>query len=33
MTETTEAGGQGCDRSLAEAKEFQVRTENFSVAT
>ena len=33
MTETAEAGGQGCDRSLAEAKEFQVVKENFSVTT
>ena len=32
-TETAEAGGQGCDRSLARAKEFQVATENFSVTT
>ena len=32
-TETTKAGGQGCDRSLVEAKEFQVTTGNFSVAT
>ena len=32
-TETAEARGQGCDRSLAGAKEFQVATENFSVMT
>ena len=31
--ETAEARGQGCDRSLAGAKEFQVATENFSVMT
>ena len=32
MTKTAEVGGQGCDRSLAKAKEFQVVTENCSVA-
>ena len=32
MTETAEARGQGCDMSLAKAKEFQIVTENFSVA-
>ena len=32
-TEMVTTRGQSCDRSLAEAKEFQVTTENFSVTT